>query len=349
MYYCLHGLGELVGKMREALVYMGRRDFETAALVLGATRNDAAIQAMADGLRLLWEDFRSGRSVPLPGNPFPTPYEIGKHGAERLCLLGLGPTAGNCVVRGTICAVKTGFSACGTVIYKIASLRRVRKPNLLRPPSPIHRGMLLEDEKYLEELAATEGKIIIVRDSSPYSMKWVGRPGYKPKPVDVKGKTLKPEDLKGLPKEEADKYVGLASAKGLSLEERTELLRKGYKIASPGDQELIRGPNGEKFYSDTDLHGVYNLDGTDGWSQDLLEKLECHFFDRGVQHGPQDNWVLRNDRARAGPNYGPQVGGGKTLTAIFPDRTKMWARTLREMKDLYRAIGVDLKSVYPYH
>jgi hypothetical protein len=209
--------------------------------------------------------------------------------------------------------------------------------------------MLLEDEKYLEELAATEGKIIIVRDSSPYSMKWVGRPGYKPKPVDVKGKTLKPEDLKGLPKEEADKYVGLASAKGLSLEERTELLRKGYKIASPGDQELIRGPNGEKFYSDTDLHGVYNLDGTDGWSQDLLEKLECHFFDRGVQHGPQDNWVLRNDRARAGPNYGPQVGGGKTLTAIFPDRTKMWARTLREMKDLYRAIGVDLKSVYPYH
>ena len=209
--------------------------------------------------------------------------------------------------------------------------------------------MLLHDQKYLHELAASEGKIFIARDSNPNSMRWVGRAGYKPKPVDLKGKTLTYEDLKGLPKAEADKYAGLASAKGLSLDERTELLKKGYKIASPGEHEIIRGPKGEKFYSDTDLHGVYNLDGTDGWSEELLEKLQCRFFDRGIQHGPHDNWWLRNDRLRAGLNYGPQVGNGKTLTAIFPDGTRLWITTLSDMKALYRAIGVDWKKVYPHH
>jgi len=345
---CPEGLGELAGVVKQAIEFMRRGDFITAARLLGMEESDTALQA-------LWQELMSGRSTPQPGQPIPSEYERGKHGAERLCLYGLIPSAGNCVASGTVCAAKTAVRACRPVLNKLANLRRLRMPfrlpKLPAPPTPLMRGMLLEDEKFLQELAATEGKVFIVRDSNPLAMRWVGRSGFKPKPMDLKGKTLKVEELmkEGLSKAEAEKYAGLASAKGMSVAERTELLKKGYKIGSPGEQEVIRGPNGERFYSDTDLHGVYNLDGTNGWGDDLFNKLQCRFFDRGIQHGPHDNWALRNNPAKAGPNYGPQVGGGKTLTAIFPDGTKMWVQSLEQMKALYRAMGVDWRSVYPNH
>ena len=131
---CSQGLGELGSRLTKAIEYMSRRDFEQAAETLGAKTSDAALKAMAEGLRLLWEDFRSGRSVPLPGKPFPTPYDIGKHGAERLCLLGLTPAAGNCALQGTVCAVRGSVSVCGSVLKKVMVLRRIGQPKLPQLP-----------------------------------------------------------------------------------------------------------------------------------------------------------------------------------------------------------------------
>jgi hypothetical protein len=209
------------------------------------------------------------------------------------------------------------------------------------------RGMLLADENFFKKMAAASGKVFIIRDSSAVALRWAGRPGFKPKPTSIKGKTLKPEDLSGIPQAEANNYLGVASAKGLSLADRSDLLAQGYKIASPGEYEIIRGPNGEKYYSDIDLHGVYNLDGTDGWSPQLQQALDCELLDRGVQHAPHDNWADRNNPNIAKANYGPQIGNGKSVTAIFPDGTMLQATTLAELKQLYQAMGVNFRQIYP--
>lgn len=338
----LQGCGASVGVMLDAFRSMGQGDFVRAASLLGITDSTAA-------LRGLWQEWTQTQVLDASGTRV-SEYDKGKRQAERVCFYVLLPKAQSCALSGGKCALRAAARACSTLGDRVAQLRP-RVPVFIgrKPPSPIFRGLLLPDEQILKQLAATENKVIIVRDSNQWSMRWIGRKGYAPKPLDVKGKTLKPEDLAGLPAAERDRYLGLASAKGMSLEERTDLLKKGYKIGSPGAQEVITGPNNERFYSDTDLHGVYNLDGTSGWSDALLQKLECHFFDRGVQHGPHDAWPLRNDARRAGPNYGPQVGNGKALTAYFPDGRSVHLTTLEAMKALYSAIRVDWHSVYPYH
>jgi hypothetical protein len=334
--------GLSVTVMLQAFQAMAQGDFEKAAVLMGATDS-------ASGLRSLWQEWTQVQVLDAQGRPLKQ-FDVGKRQAERVCLYVLLPKAQSCAASGTACALRGASQACGAVLNRVAQLRARVPVTLPAPPSAIFRGLLLVDENYLKQLAIGEGKVIIVRDANRWSMRWIGREGYGAKPMDVKGKTLKPEDLAGLPQAEADRYLGLASAKGMSLEARAELLKKGYKIASPGDQEIIRGPGGPRgFYSDTDLHGVYNLDGSQGWSNALLQKLQCHFFERGVQHGPHDVWPDRNNRAVAGPNYGPQVGNGKALTAYLPDGSAVHVTTLAQMKALYRAIGVKWESVYPAH
>lgn len=328
--------------MLQAFQALAAGQFEQAAQLMGATDSSA-------GLRGLWQEWTQVQVIDAQGQPLKQ-FDVGKRQAERVCMYVLLPKAQSCAISGTACATRGALRACEVLVNRAAQLHKRIPVRLPRPPDAIFRGLLLVDENYLKQLAVSEGKVIIVRDSNQWSMRWIGREGYAPKPMDIKGKTLKREDLVGVP--DADRYVGLASAKGMSLEARTELLKKGYKIASPGDQEVIRGPDGPRgYYSDTDLHGVYNLDGSQGWSPALLEKLKCHFFERGVQHGPHDVWPSRNDRAVAGPNYGPQVGGkdGKALTAYLPDGSAVHVTTLDQMKALYRAIGVEWQALYPHH
>lgn len=338
----LANCGLSVTVMLQALEAMAQGDFEKAATLLGATDS-------ASGLRSLWQEWTQVQVLDAQGRPLKQ-FDVGKRQAERVCLYVLLPKAQSCSASGTACALRGASQACAAVLNRVAQLRARVPVRLPPPPGALSRGLLLVDENYLKQLAVGEGKVIIVRDSNRWSMRWIGREGYGAKPMDVKGKTLKPEDLAGLTQTEADRYLGLASAKGMSAEGRAELLKKGYEIASPAEQEIIRGPGGSRgFYSDTDLHGVYNLDGSQGWSNALLQKLQCQFFDRGVQHGPHDVWPDRNNKAVAGPNYGPQVGGGKALTAYLPDGSAVHVTTLEQMKGLYRAIGVKWENVYPYH
>jgi len=343
---CKNGLGELAGRIDRAIAAMKRNDFRTAAETLGASKEHDGARAVAAMLEAIWQDLNSNSHGILPGQPLMSDWERGRQGAQRVCMYALLPTGGKCVMGGTACAVRGTVRVCRPVIGKIQALRKVPRPRLPPPPSPLMRGLLLEDQKFLQELAATEGKVFIVRDSYRLSMRWAGRDGYKPKPMDVKGKTLRAEDL---PPADQERFAGLASAKGLTVGERNALERKGYTIGSVAEHKVIRGPNGEMYYSDTDLHGVYNLDGTSGWSDSLFKKLQCRFFDRGIQHGPHDEWPLRNDPVASGGNYGPQVGPDKPLTAIMPDGSMYWIKSLSEMKAFYRSIGVDFSHVYPDH
>jgi len=205
-------------------------------------------------------------------------------------------------------------------------------------PDPLKRGMPLEDHKQLQKLAANEKKIILVRDSNPWAMRWVGRPRHAPKPQDVKAKAIK-YDTNKTPEE--NQFAGLASAKGLSDADRRALLQKGYSIR--GKEEIIVDPNGNRLYSDTDLHGVYDLNGNDVWSDAWKQKMNDSFLENMVQHGPQDNWPDRNNPAVAGPNAGPKP----PVTAYLPDGTTQHMTSIDQMKQFYQAHGMDWNSLYP--
>lgn len=205
-------------------------------------------------------------------------------------------------------------------------------------PDPLKRGMPLEDHKQLAKLAVGEKKIILVRDSNPWAMRWAGRPRHAPKPQDVKAKTI-PYDPKKSPQD--NQFAGLASAKGISDADRRALLQKGYTIR--GKEEIIVDPKGNRLYSDTDLHGVYDLNGHDAWSSDIQQKMNDSFLENMVQHGPQDNWPDRNNLGVAGPNAGPKP----PVTAYLPDGTTQHLKTIPQMKQFYTANGIDWNSLYP--
>ncbi|HEY3738421.1 MAG TPA: hypothetical protein VGL53_01190, partial [Bryobacteraceae bacterium] len=219
-------------------------------------------------------------------------------------------------------------------------------PNASPSSAAMERGLLFEDENYLKRLAASRCLTFIVRDSSEPALRWIGRPGYKAKPAAIKGKTLKAIDLIPYSPDQMKQYLGLASARGMTPEDRKKLMSAGYNI-QPTSPELILDQDGSKFYSDTDLHGVYDANGNNAWSDALGKELKCGTVDQGIQHPPHDDWADRNNKAAAGQNCGPQIGNGKTITAIFPDGTTRRATTLAEMKELYQAIGVSWNNVYP--
>ncbi len=217
--------------------------------------------------------------------------------------------------------------------------------------NPNDRGMLIRDENFLRQLATERCLTFIVRDSSQLALNWIGRSGYKPKPVQIKGKTLKIEDMQQLnvPESLWNSYLGLASARGMKPKDVQALWSAGYSIFGPA--QLIVGPDGSKYYSDTDLHGVYDQNGKSAWTPDLFKALQCGTIDSGIQHGAHDDWPDRNNENVAKANYGPQVGGDpdnpKTLTAILPDGRLVCIRSLAQMKQLYAAIGVNFSSIYP--
>lgn len=111
--------------------------------------------------------------------------------------------------------------------------------------------------------------------------------------------------------EENSPFAGLASAQGFSDADRRALLQKGYTIR--GKEEIIVDPNGNRLYSDTDLHGVYDLKGKNAWSPDLQQTINDSFLENMVQHSPHDNWPDRNNLGVAGPNAGPKP----PVTAIY--------------------------------
>lgn len=213
--------------------------------------------------------------------------------------------------------------------------------------SPMDRGLLLADENYLKQLAASKGLVFLVRDSTPPALRWIGQPGHQAKPMAIKGKTLREEDLPaGFSPAQKKQYVGLASAKYMTPEDRKKLMAAGY-IIQANEPQLILDQDGSKFYSDTDLHGVYDMNGNNAWSGGLEQQLKCGTVDQGIQHPPHDNWPDRNNEAIAGQNVGPQIGDGKSITAILPNGQTLRICNLDQMKQLYKAIGVNFNRIYP--
>jgi hypothetical protein len=174
-------------------------------------------------------------------------------------------------------------------------------------PRPEERGLRPQDDRAFREVAAREQKTILVRDSNPAALNWIGRQGFLPKPMGLKAKTLR-----------SGPFAGLVAADPTTSDECYE--RLGYRVLHDQDSVLEQKDRGARFFSDLDLHGVYDADGKDAWGPGIWTALNRALGGHLVKHGPQDDWELRNS-PEAKSNQGPQVDGadGKAVTAYLPD------------------------------
>ena len=210
------------------------------------------------------------------------------------------------------------------------------------PPAsdPVSRGMPPAVDDALKALAKKNKWTIIVRDSNPAAERWMGQKGFLPKPQGLKQKSIPYDPAKPMSEQP---YAGLVRADKLSAQEQ----QLGYKIdPSTG----LVSQDGKYFYSDIDLHGVYDSAGNDVTDQFFNELIKDPQYRDSplqelVQHYPQDRWPLRNT---PGPNYGPQVGDGKTATAYLPNST-VSLQTLAQMKALYAQNKINFSWLYPNH
>jgi len=209
-------------------------------------------------------------------------------------------------------------------------------------PNPISRGMSPEVDETLKAIAKKKKWLIFVRDSNPGGARWVGKPGYAAKPQALKAKSIPYDPAKPL---EEQPYAGLVRADKLTDGE----IKLGYKL-DPGTGLVSQG--GKHFYSDIDVHGVYDTAGNDVtrqfWAELTKPQYRTNALQDLIQHFPHDWWRFRNNPAVAGPNFGPQVGGGKTVTAYLPDSTVQLS-TVQQMKALYTQNNINFSSLYPHH
>jgi hypothetical protein len=210
------------------------------------------------------------------------------------------------------------------------------------PPAsdPVSRGMPPAVDDALKALAKKNKWTIIVRDSNPAAERWMGKQGYLPKPQALKQKSIPYDPAKPMSEQP---YAGLVRADELSAQEQ----QLGYKI---DPNTGLVSQDGKYFYSDIDLHGVYDSAGNDVTDQFFNELIKDPQYRNSplqelVQHYPQDRWPLRNT---PGPNYGPQVGDGKTATAYLPNST-VSIETLAQMKALYSENKINFSWLYPNH
>lgn len=164
-------------------------------------------------------------------------------------------------------------------------------------------------------------KIVIARKRSSIALKFEGKPGYAPKPMNVKLKSKKTGPNKGLvcyPTE--DELVDIARREGAESAAKIrknaeELKKQGFKFDSDG---LLIDPRGNKIYSDVDYMGIYNVpkgreatawggrlaDNDDPFFIDWVNKL-FHGKGPAKQHGNQDRLAKQLESAADDVNLKP--------------------------------------------
>lgn len=223
------------------------------------------------------------------------------------------------------------------------------------PPPPNQRGLTVGQDQIFATMAQDKKQIILVRDANPAAVNYYGKPGYGPKPETLKAKTAKggahiglatadPSDQRLVDMLMADSHVA-----GTTLQEKynsymAKLEEKGYKVAGPGDDYVVTNADYTKgFYSDCDLHGVYNADGSNAWLSDSQAgEMNQQFGPPTIMHGPQDNWTQRLN-PEMGPNAGPQ---GKGVTAYMPDGSTVHINSNDELKAFYKKHNIDWDKIW---
>lgn len=240
------------------------------------------------------------------------------------------------------------------------------KYNFTPARTPHQRGMREVDDFDFAQQALDTQKIILVRNSNQQMLKHVNHAAKSPKPESLKAKTLPDKPPPALKNPD---NAGLASAHPddprlqemlkemkspatgkppMSHEEFVaDLKKKGYDVKG-ADQDYIVVGKGAKdgYYSDYDLHGVYDLKGNNAYSEAYRDQLNQRFGKDLIQHGPHDLWPNRNKK-EAGPNRGPQP----PVTAYVPRGDRKVERfeldSIDEMRTFYESWGIAWDKIYP--
>lgn len=221
--------------------------------------------------------------------------------------------------------------------------RRARK--VFGPaPEPESRGMRPIDHMDLLRYAQDHELIIVVRDSNPACLMYIGKVGYLPKPMKLKAKTLREGKFIGLAAAAPDDPGLIAMFKkdkvpsdlktpdgrphpraGKNCETYEDVLHvldaNGFTVSGKEQDHVIRKKGtGELFYSDLDIHGIYTRGGQKLNPVEMSAVLRdlnnvTKVKDRLVQHYWHDVWDYSDIRDVAGQNWGPQAHKGVTVYA----------------------------------
>jgi hypothetical protein len=237
------------------------------------------------------------------------------------------------------------------ILSKTAKFPKQKPPSkettIPKPPKGPRNGITPLDDAVLQRFVRDNQIILIVRNSNPYALRWIGYPKAVPKPMALKAKSLKPPENSAdmTPAQLAEEglyapYYGLASARGLSAAERQKVLNAGFFIRAKCNGEIIVTRDGGYIYSDVDLHGAYDLKGNWVGSNALLKSLNNTTTDRFFQHGAQDDFFGRNTPGSG--SFGPQP----PVTVYFPGgRSEL--TTIKQMEDFYLQNGIKWGDIYP--
>jgi hypothetical protein len=259
-------------------------------------------------LRALWKDISETPVLDSQGRQL-TDFEIGRRQA-RLCLFAVVPAAQSCVLRGTACAARAATTSCGPLLGRLTQLRGPfgKLPFGRTPRPPGQRGLLPQDHQFLSGLAVSDNLIIILRDSNAAAIRWIGRPGFAPKPQFLKAKTLKDSDLAHLPPARRAEYAGLVSAKDMTLGEIGYHPAGGFEIGSAGAVRsawLTARATSAMPTCTASITLTARWPGPTAWAS----KINCGM--RGRMAAPPHDRGRSNMPEVAGSNAGPQVGDGK--------------------------------------
>ncbi|QQS11369.1 MAG: hypothetical protein IPK81_17535 [Rhodospirillales bacterium] len=214
-------------------------------------------------------------------------------------------------------------------------------------------------------------KIVVARKRGKLALKYEGKAGYAPKPMDVKLKSSKRPPNEGLVvmPTEAD-LADIARREGPESVAKMrknikELQEKGYTFDASG---ALLDPQKRKIYSDVDYMGIYNVPAgrqASAWGGTLIDNDDPFFIDwinnlfhgkaKAKQHGNQDRLdvsLFSKDKPRVADDFAKDVNTSpgrlpdadelvdpEGFLLIGPDgipRTCSWA----EVKDWYRRYGI---------
>jgi len=233
-----------------------------------------------------------------------------------------------------------------------ATKPKTRKfPDALEPKK---RGMRPADDHDFANLGHEKKQHIFVRDGNPPSHPYIGMEGYEAKPMDLKAKTAKHGPNAGLavadPNDAGLKrmlrndkaYAHLSSDEARYQAYVKDLARQGLWVHKDKHYLITRHfPEHKGFYSDYDLHGVY--DATTGRlvsSKDTRMAMNKEVD--GIQHPAHDEWTARSIPEKAHGNYGPQP----PVTVYGPDGTAKRLETWKDMKAYANEHGLQLEDRY---
>jgi len=206
-------------------------------------------------------------------------------------------------------------------------------------------GMERETLDNLSKRSQATNETIIVRGSNPDSLKYHGKPGHTPKPVDVKLKTAKaPDPDAGLVKKPENPTDD-------DLKNIADLEKKGYSFDDDG---CLKTPEGDRVYGDHDLQGSYvddpfagtkhKVNTNDPEYQKGLNEDVCPDGDDMFQHGANDNFKKPDPDNPGQEVMGRQPDKNEKYVVTEPDGSVSQMDNTAELEQYYKDNNMD----WPY-